>query len=467
MTYRDKILKPISSDNPVGEKLLEDTLLDFIESQMMKVGSLSHADVQWDEVEKSALSLLESKTKDLKLLTYLLQCLQHKTTPERFTLSINVLSDFMGAFWQICFPAPGDRGLLPRRKFFSQIANRSMQAAEKLDVAMFDSDLKGELDKAVASLKAAAEALSLPLDHIEAMESSLTRKFAFLTQKNEVNKAAEAKKAESGSGQAESKAAKIEIDGSSDRAVKQTLLKVSDFLSDLDGSEALVLRLRRFAVWQSIKALPEVDANGQTQLMPVSPDRIREYEEHLQRGADLALWRKVEQSLTVSPFWFDGHFLSYRIATKLNKSDCAQAIQTELLSFVKRLPKVLECSFKSAIPFANEETQKWLSSVEEQSSNQNAMSIGWDEKRKEAFSLAKEGGLSVALGMLNEGLKQSKEPRDSVYWRMLLADTLKQNKLAAMAVEQYETLQTQVQDMSVSDWEPSLIQRLDRVVKQG
>lgn len=467
MLFREKILRPISPESPVGSKLLEDSLLDFIENQMMKVGSLSHADVQWDEVEKSAINLLENKTKDLKLLTYLLQCLQHKTTPERFTLSIHILSDFMGAFWQTCFPAPGDRGLLPRRKFFSQIANRSMQAAEKLDVAMFDSDSKNELDNAIKSLNKAAEKLSLPLDHIEAMEVSLTRKFAFLTQKNQVNQADQAKKSETNSGQIDAKAAKIDIDGSSDRAVKQTLLKVSDFLSELEGAEALVLRLRRFAVWQSITALPEVDANGQTQLMPVSPDRIREYEEHLRRGADLALWRKVEQSLTVAPYWFDGHFLSYRIAMKLQKPDCAEAIQTELLSFIRRLPKVLDCAFKSNIPFADEETKKWLSSLEEQTSNQASMSVGWDEKRKEAFTLAKEGGLSVALGMLNEGLQQSKEPRDSVYWRMLLADTLKQNKLAAMAVEQYETLHTQVQGMSVSDWEPSLIQRLNRVVKQG
>lgn len=467
MLFREKILRPISPESPVGTKLLEDSLLDFIENQMIKVGSLSHADVQWDEVEKSAINLLENKTKDLKLLTYLLQCLQHKTTPERFTLSIHILSDFMGAFWQTCFPAPGDRGLLPRRKFFSQIANRSMQAAEKLDVAMFDSDSKSELDKAVKDLNKAAEKLSLPLDHIEAMEVSLTRKFAFLNKKNEVNQADQAKKSDGNSVQMDVKAAKIDIDGSSDRAVKQTLLKVSDFLSELEGAEALVLRLRRFAVWQSIKALPEIDANGQTQLMPVSPDRIREYEEHLRRGADLALWRKVEQSLTVAPFWFDGHFLSYRIAMKLQKKDCAEAIQTELLSFIYRLPKVLDCSFKSGIPFADEETKKWLSSVEEQATNQTSMSVGWDEKRKEAFTLAKEGGLSVALGMLNEGLQQSKEPRDSVYWRMLLADTLKQNKLAAMAVEQYETLHTQVQGMSVSDWEPSLIQRLNRVVKQG
>ncbi|MCO4787095.1 MAG: type VI secretion system protein TssA [Marinomonas atlantica] len=466
MSYRDQILLPISQDNPVGEKLLEDTLLDFIESQIMKVGSLSHAEVQWDEIEKSTVKLLETKTKDLKLLTYLLQCLQHKTTPERFSLSIQILTDFMGAYWQTCYPAPGDRGLLPRRKFFSQIASRSMQAAEKLDVAMFNSELKEELDKAVAALKTASETLSLPLDHIEAMEASLKRKFAFLTEKKAATQADKAKNEGSSQAQGES-AAKIEIDGSSDRAVKQTLLKVSDFLSELDDSDALVLRLRRFAVWQSIKALPEVDSKGQTQLMPVAPDRIREYEEQLQRGADLALWRKVEQSLTVSPFWFDGHYLSYRIASKLNKEEGAQAIQSELLNFVKRLPKLLDCSFKSGIPFAGEDTKKWLSSVEEQASNQSAMSVGWDDKRKEAFSLAKEGGLSVALGMLNEGLKQSKEPRDSFYWRMLSADTLKQNKLAAMAVEQYETLLTQVQDMSVSDWEPSLVQRLERVVKQG
>nr|WP_269808922.1 type VI secretion system domain-containing protein [Enterovibrio nigricans] len=59
---------------------------------------------------------------------------------------------------------------------------------------------------------------------------------------------------------------------------------------------------------------PEHDADFETPLMPVSAERISEYEDLLNLKADHSLWRKVEQSLTVSPYWIDGHYLSYRIA---------------------------------------------------------------------------------------------------------------------------------------------------------
>ncbi|MEF1221169.1 type VI secretion system ImpA family N-terminal domain-containing protein, partial [Photobacterium damselae] len=94
-TYREQLVNQIEGDDAVGLRIIDDPLLDFIDSQMMKVGSLSHADVQWNEVESCVVNLLSNKTKDIKLLTVLLQCLQHQPTPERFTLSIAVLVDFM------------------------------------------------------------------------------------------------------------------------------------------------------------------------------------------------------------------------------------------------------------------------------------------------------------------------------------------------------------------------------------
>ncbi|MEF1221171.1 type VI secretion system domain-containing protein, partial [Photobacterium damselae] len=66
-------------------------------------------------------------------------------------------------------------------------------------------------------------------------------------------------------------APKLDIDGSNDRAIRTSLLKVSDFLSDIGGDGiGLSIRLRRFAVWFSINSLPDANQHGETQLMPVS-----------------------------------------------------------------------------------------------------------------------------------------------------------------------------------------------------
>ncbi|WP_413769386.1 type VI secretion system domain-containing protein, partial [Vibrio vulnificus] len=47
----------------------------------------------------------------------------------------------------------------------------------------------------------------------------------------------------------------IVADHSSDKAAKQTLLKVADFLAEQDFGIPLSIRLRRFAVWGSITSL--------------------------------------------------------------------------------------------------------------------------------------------------------------------------------------------------------------------
>lgn len=465
--YREQIRHPIAGDNPVGERLLDDSLLDFVENQMMKIGSLSHTEVQWGEAEKGAFTLLEKKTKDLKILTYLLQCLQHQTTAERFTLSVYVLADFMNEYWETCHPAPGPRGVLPRRRFYGQIMQRTVKAAEGLDGGYFNFDQKEDLEKALSLLSESTSKYELSADNVEEVQAAVRRQLSAVVNKVDVeNKESVVASNPSVAEPVFQSSPKLEIDRSSDRAVKQTLLKVADLLSDLDGGQSLSLRMSRFAVWFSIAAAPDADSNGETQLMPVSADRATEYEEQLQRGADLALWRKVEKSLRVAPFWLDGHYISYRVAHKLDKTEWADAIHSEVRSFVSRLPSLLHLSFKGGAPFASPDTVSWLNEVPAQAGCSDA-SGDWNAVRGEAFELAKEGGISVALAHLNEGLSTADEPRDQFYWRMLSADVMHSHQLSAIAGQEYETLLGQISNLSVIDWEPSLVQRLKSAVNAG
>lgn len=79
------------------------------------------------------------------------------------------------------------------------------------------------------------------------------------------------------------------------------------------------------------------------------------------------------------------------------------------------MPSLLELKFKGGEPFVSDSVKEWLASVG-QSQGAAGQSVGgdWQEKRKEAFQLAKEGGIAVALSMLNDGLVSAVEPRDKV-----------------------------------------------------
>jgi type VI secretion system protein VasJ len=465
--YRRCITAPIVGDSPVGERLLDDSLYEFVEDQMMKVGSLSYDSVQWDEVEHSVLKLLSEKTKDLKLVVYLLQCLHNQVTPARFNMSLFVLGDFMTHYWESAFPAPGPRGNLPRRKFLSQMMQRFSGALEKQDVNRFSEALRSDLKAALEQFDTIVTTLELASDGTTAVINSIK----VLLRKSEERQKLEQDTPKSASDAGRSvtttsttttSAASLSVDNSSDKAAKQTLLKVADFLAEDDYGSALSIRVRRHAIWGVITSVPDHNNEGETLLRPMQQDRIKDYED-MMRSPDLALWRKVEQSLTMAPYWFDGQLMSYKIAEALDKPTWCKAIREEAQQFLNRLSSLANLKFKGGAPFVSPAVSEWLQ--EHSSGAGHAVSAGdWEQKRSDASQLAKEAGLAVALSMLNEGLNNASEPRDKFYWRMLSAQLLEEHRLEAMALEQYRTLYNQATAMAVTDWEPSLIQQLEKQI---
>ncbi len=463
---RAAISTPISQDNPVGERVMDDPLFDFVESQMMKVGSLSHGEVRWNEVETAILSLMENKTKDLKLLVHLLQCFQSDGSVGRFVLSLQVLSDFMSQYWETCFPAPGSRGQLPRKKYFNQISQRFDAALDKLvsKQEYVSETNQRELKEALALFQKVTNEAG-----VEGEESLLFIRKAerWLESCALVDSSAQSNNNTQSSASANdssefSPASTVAVDTSNDKATKESLKKVADYLAEFEHGYAQSIRLRRFAIWMSITTPPDANAQGETPLRAMAADRVNEYLEQSQARPDLALWRKVEQSLTNAPFWFDGQYLSAQIATKLGKAEWASAILEETQNFLSRVPELADMSFKGGTPFLSKDTREWLASNEKVNAISSVSS--WDDKRQEAITLAKEGGLSVAMAMLNDGLATASEPRDQFYWRLISADLLANQGLDAIARQHYQSLYKMALESSVQDWEPTLINQLEKIV---
>ncbi len=459
--YRTSIVKPIAVESPVGERLLDEPLFDFVEDQMMKVGSLSHASVQWQEVEHSAITLLNEKSKDIKLLVYLIQCLHNQLTPSRFITSFGVMSDFIEHYWNNCFPAPGKRGNLPRRKFFSQMCQRFSIAVDKFDFASLDSQDREELQAVVEGWQKTIEANELSSDVADSVALTITNQLKRTQEREKLQQTAAPISTDSATTQASAApVSSLSVDNSSDKAAKQTLLKVAEYLADQESGSALAIRVRRHALWGAITALPDHDHNGKTLLRGMQMERVKEYQNQLHQP-DLALWRKVEQSLTIAPYWFEGQLISHDIAKALGQESWCQAIREETQSFIQRYPSVVELKFKDGSPLLTDLVRDWLASGEVASTG-GSVSGNWSEQREQAFSLAKEGGIAVAMSMLNDGLVAATEPRDRFYWRLLSADLLKHNHLDAMATEQYQTLKQEIMQTNVTEWEPSLIEQLER-----
>lgn len=458
---RAAIREPISVEHPVGENALHDPLYEFVDDQMMKVGSLSHGSVQWGKAEESLVELLSKKTKDLKLLTYFFQCLHNKNTSDSLALSIFVLADFMSEYWEDCFPFAGKKGNLPRRKYLGQIIQRFGLALDKLDFTNFTSAESDILSTANSFWHDVVKEKGFDSENVETIIEVINRKLKNSEKKRVETESKSQPQTETKQMEVVPSKPAVEVDYSSAKSTKQTLLKVADFLSENENSIELAIRIRRYAVWSSITTMPD-NVNKQTLINALPQERVKEYWSLLD-NADLALWKRVEATLTVAPYWFDGHFLSFQIAERLGYLESAQAILVETQRFIQRFPSLYDFTFKDGEEFISASCRNWLAQVNDIDVEEaNLAGDNWAERKQIAVDLVGKEGIGAALSMINEGISKAVEPRDNYYWRLISTELLEENKLNDLAQQQFQQLHTQVQSMSVSEWEPSLLKRVKK-----
>ncbi|WP_291948600.1 type VI secretion system ImpA family N-terminal domain-containing protein, partial [Marinobacter sp.] len=85
--YIEQVVRPLEGESPAGRGLGEDAALVILEDEIMKIGSLAHTDIDWGKVESESLKILSARSKDLKVLGFLLIALQRGGDGERFALS--------------------------------------------------------------------------------------------------------------------------------------------------------------------------------------------------------------------------------------------------------------------------------------------------------------------------------------------------------------------------------------------
>ncbi len=471
--YVDQVLGQLAGESPVGVALADDPTLEFLENEVMKVGSLAHTGIEWARVEQDALQVLADRSKDLKVLGFLLLCLQRGGNGERFALSLYLLHRVLDSWWNEAWPYPGEKGKRPRRLLFGQIMQRAAKAIDSLrfdggvgDGRQFCLDL-------LAQLVTQVEPLGIPDEGLVGLQRSIER----LPVAGQAEEPAPDSRsgADASDGDRSDKAANtlastrpsaslgnVSFDPGNERATRQSLLKVADLLTEVSPAEPLGYQLRRYAIWQSITAVPPTRDGARTDLAAVSADRVADYREALTRGAEPALWQRIEQSLSVSPFWLEGHRLSAEAAETLGHGDCAEAIRNALRDFVDRLPGLADMTFNDGSPFLPAAVAEWLQATPAPAAG-TGTGQPWEQAYQQACEQLEQTGLAAAMQMLDDGLGEAREPRDRFYWRLMSVELLRRAGLDALARQQAGDLREQARERPLEQWEPGLIARLERL----
>lgn len=471
--YAEQVLTPLAGDADMGQKLDEDAALEFLDNEIMKIGSLAHTEIDWPKVESEALKILSDRSKDLRVLGFLLLALQRGGDGERFALSLYLLQQVLEHWWTRAWPCPGERGLRPRKMLFAQMLQRSVKPVSGLAFDSSVGDGRGFCLELVAKLAEQAETLGLATEALD----DLRRAIEQLPKVSEPASTQPDSQPGSQPGTQTGTAAPIAaspqsaraslgaltLDPGNERATRQSLLKVADLLTANTPGSALGYRIRRYAIWYGISSVPPTRDGVRTDLAAVSADRVAEYRESLDKAVDAGLWQRIEQSLSVSPFWLDGHWLSARAAASLGHNDCAEAIREDLKAFVERLPQLAELTFNDGTAFLGAEAADWLWAAPARTGAEAAGATPWELAFDQARELVAQGALPAAMQLMDEGLAAAREPRDRFYWRLTSARVLKEAGLGTLAGQQMADLQSQVQELALDAWEPALIRQLERL----
>ncbi|MFM9757150.1 type VI secretion system protein TssA [Aeromonas dhakensis] len=462
-----RLLTSLPDEQIRGAVLADEPRWDYVETELVKLGSLAHSQVDLNAVAEACLGLLESRTKDMRVLAQLLRCLQHPAKATPLGAAISLLEAWIQAYWLLAWPGNASQkqrlmvqivkrfeGALPRiceSASAAELAQLLAQAEQLEQVWLAQCPDKGELlDPLVMGLKRAQRQL-VAQAQADAAGQPQSSGAAAASNPAAAGPSASGAMVLSGGGGS----AGIDVDSSNDRAWRQTQLKVAELLIERQPEAAVGYRLRRHAVWAGITAVPMSGAGNKTPLAPMSADMVDEYRAAM-NAPDQGLWQRIEQSLTLAPYWFEGHRLSAEVAQKLGFGAVALAIAEELGAFLQRLPALRELAFSDGSPFLSPECSRWLQPAKGGSAGSGETGLAEEVAQRHG-----EQGVAAALALLDERIAQLKEPRDRFHALLVQAELLAQEGMEALARQHYQHLWQEASRLGLSHWEPGLVNRLE------
>lgn len=446
----DKLTSVLKDDNPDWE---------YIDGDMLKLGSLAHSQLDIPEIQRRGLTLLASKSKDFRLLTHLLRTLQHAGDP---LLALRLLALYVEHYWTVAAP-----GMAHKKRFAAQVIKRFEAGisgfAENAAATQRDL-LLGELAKlALLWQDNNATELAQATDDVATLYMRAFRD----SEPAETPVAAQSAVASVplstvpvASAPAPSSVAPapvMNIDSHDDKAWRDTLLKVAAILCERQPDVPLGYRLRRHALWLAITSAPQAESNGRTPLAAFPADMMDDFHARL-NNADMTLWQQVEKSALLAPYWFDGHYLSAQVAQRLGYTAVAEAIHEEAIGFLTRLPQLSTLLFNDHTPFISSQTKQWMTASPSSAQPVSAQQSG--EEWQNALACFTEQGLEAALRYLDTLPEGS--PRDQFYRQYFGAQLMDDAGMAKMAQQQFRMLFNTGLRIVLAEWEPSLLEQLEQ-----
>lgn len=468
-----EIQNPIAKDAPLGSDISHSIDFEWLDTELMKVGSLAHESIEWDKIEKLSWKILTSESKDYRVLSFLIQALLQKNDLESFERSIELLKLFLEKNW-LAYPyqTEGTRIDRNRQRFLTQILKRIAQKQEEAFVVI-TKDQQDALIKHLQDINRHLKKKSVTLEEIDPLINSIEQVGVnHDIESRDITLQSSTTSSALSSTQKAGYSSFIQfLNAEKDRSFANRLIE------QLEENEEFLLAamMRRMQLWDDIKEIPIHSNNGETTLSSPSQEIISRA--NLLLNNDNVLfdeWLQLEQSLTRAPFWLDAHRISALIASKLFSLSFEIEIKKRLNDFLEKLPQLKTLTFSNGTPFITETTLHWLQEDVVSTIQDGDLSAAidadtqkdfyqlnlWNNYLLQADEFYEKSGFTQALHYLHEQILQAQNLREKVLWELFISQIYRREGLDELANHNNQIIVTQIADTHLNEWEPQIFELL-------
>ena len=457
-----RLLAPIDPAVPAGLFDVEDETYQAIDQEMVKLGGLQEAMIDWVYIEEASCQYLSRQCKHLRIVAHLSAAWLRSRCWERWGDTLALLAGMIECYWEPAHPKPGPKGFLTKRRLVGLVINRLTEALPRLDRFTYTPAHAAAAQAALKHLQQ-QHAAQLEAAVLDGLERLLCQHIERVSGAGE----ADVPKAPAASVKPAPLADVIaapmpRVSMGTERETRRAILAMAELINQQDPYDPTGYQLRRFGLWAHIQAAPAARQGSRTELMAVPLDITRVYEEAIASTAiDPALLQRIEKSVAACPYWIRGSFLAATVATRLAMSDVAEAIRCATARFVQRMPALQQLCFSDGLIFVDDQCLAWLKGAQGPS-GQAAAPHAFGGLHEELAGQLDSGGVEPVLLRLQALQADLGTPRDRCHTTMIAADLLAARGVSWLAQDLCAGVARTMQQTTASAWEPEVFQRLQQ-----
>lgn len=463
---------PIRSDAPSGNSVKYDPLFEKLQAEIGKLESLTGGPVQWKEVVGLGREILEKKSKDLLVASYLSVGLLEQRGYAGLLAGLSCIEGMIESFWETLYPETkrmrarinalvwlSEKGGMAvwRKKPLPGEGKEVRACGEKID--LLEKYLGERLANDSPGLGDLRRAVDQWAREVESAEAASAR-----TESPTPSPSASAESAGPAisSGKLESIEDAERVFGEAGDVVR----RAADIVRGHQPTNPWPYQVVRALAWSRFDGLP-AHTDWETRI-PAPPSHLVESGRLLveQRGWK-ELVEQVESQFPEHPFWLDLQRLGVSALSNLGPSygGIKSAVLGEVRILLQRLPDLPRCRFADGTPFADDETQQWIEKAV-LSGGGNGASTGaaggsaTDGKiaqtRAQANQLLGQGEAKGAVALFQERINGAASRRERFLLQLELARLCLDAGHPKVSLNQLDALQREIDRFSLEEWEPAL-----------